>query len=49
MTKLAKQYAYLLQMAEQTNNRKEALSLIHAADQVRQEMAALEVPYPAIH
>ena len=34
MEKLCKQYAWLLRKAENTNNRKEALSLIHQADAV---------------
>ena len=49
MTKLAKQYAHLLQMAEQTENRKDALFYIHQADSIRQEMAQLDQRYPAIY
>lgn len=46
MTKLAKQYAYLLQMAEITENRKDALFYIHQADSIRQEMATAEAISP---
>ena len=49
MDKLTKQYGHLLQMAEETNSRREALALIHRADRLRQQMAQLDQEHPVLH
>lgn len=46
---LSKQYVHLLDLADKTTNRKDAIHLIHQADKVRQQLCQLQPSHPVCY